>query len=98
MLYIIFQKLRDKITKNIPQIIELLNDFQCSCLCWREEEARGKEEVFAITHVGIYWMLILRTQDCIAKVSFTVLKNKDPVCLILMSPICSVGKVGQILD
>lgn len=63
-------------------------------VCVGEKE----EEVFAITHVVIYWMLIVRTQDCISKVSFTVGKNKDSVCLILTSPIYSVGEVRQILD
>lgn len=64
-------------------------------VCVGEKE---KEEVFAITHVVIYWMLIIRTQDYISKVSFTVGKNKDSVCFILMSPIYSVSKVRQILE
>ena len=64
-----------------------------------EKKMKGeKGEVFAITHIVIYWMLILRIQDYISKVSFTVMKNKDCVCSILMSPIYSVGEVSQILD
>lgn len=63
----------------------------------REKEGE-REEVFAITHVVIYWMLILKPQDYISKVSFTVMKNKSSVCLILMSPVYSVGEVRQILD
>lgn len=68
-------------------------------VCVGEKEKEGKkEEAFAITHVVIYWMLILRTQDYVSKVSFTVRKNKDSVCFILMSPVYSVGEVRQILD
>lgn len=68
------------------------------CLCWKERGGGGKEEVFALTHVVIYWMLILRPQDYISKVRFTVMKNKDSVCLTLMSHVYSVGEVRQILD
>lgn len=68
-------------------------------VCVGEKEKEGeKEEAFAITHVVIYWMLILRTQDYVSKVSFTVRKNKDSVGFILMSSVFSVGEVRQILD
>ena len=68
-------------------------------ICFGKKEEEGeKEEVFAITHVVIYWMLILKPQDYISKVSFTVMENKSSVCLILMSPVYSVGEVRQILD
>lgn len=71
----------------------------CVFICVGKKEEEGeKEEVFAITHVVIYWMLILKPQDYISKVSFTVMKNKSSVCLILMSPVYSVGEVRQILD
>lgn len=87
--YISFLRNWDKSTKYIASLQALKWFLVCLFLLERER-SREREEVFAMFHVVIYWMLILKPQDYISKVSFTVMKNKSSVCLILMSPVYSV--------